>query len=324
MNIKHTYNTITFIIFSILIVSAVTFFTQADSTDLTLFEDFDRDGLSNGEERTLGTDPKKADTDGDSYSDGVEIESGYDPLKPAPGDRIIKENITPKIAPVQSSTTNVTRKISENLVSYIADAQEAGDADVTSEEFSQAISQAIDEEVEFSETPPIDVSEIIIKKRNLDNLSTEEKDAAMKEDATEYFTSISYIFMTSFPDSFFDRSPDELQTELMNHLSDFSSSVSDFQYFEDLAENALTAEKQMKEIAVPEDLVSIHSEGLYLLRYMGDLYEQGDYKKVSTDAAPMIATLAQIQGLINISLTFQEHVQERLDHYGIGDQFLDL
>jgi hypothetical protein len=324
VNIKYTYNSANFIIFSILIIGAVTFFTQADSTDLTLFEDFDGDGLSNGEEHALGTDPRNPDTDGDGYSDGVEVESGYDPLKPAPGDRIIKESTTPKILPIHSSTTNVTRKISENLVSYIADSQEAGDADISSEEFSQAISQAIDEEVEFSDTPPIDVSEIIVKDRDLENLSASKKDAIMKEDAIEYFTSISYIFMTSFPENFFDRSPDELQTELMNHLSDFSSSVNNFQYFEDIAKNALTAEKQMREIAVPEDLVSIHSEGLYLLRYMGDLYEQGDYKKVSTDAAPMIATLAQIQGLINISLTFQEHVQERLDHYEIGDQFLDL
>lgn len=324
MNTKHTYNTITFALFALLIVSALTFFSQADNTDLTLFEDFDRDGLSNGEENSLGTDPNTADTDGDSYSDGVEIESGYDPLIPAPGDRIVKEDVPLQISPIQSSTTNVTKKISESMVSYIADAQEAGNTSITSEDFSEAVLKAVDEEVVFSEIPPIDLDEITIKEQNFDNLSAKEKEELMKEDATEYFTSISYIFMTSFPDNFFERSPEDIQNEVMSQLSGFTSSVDDFKYFEDLASNALKAEKQMTEIAVPEDLANIHAEGLYLLRYMADLYEQGDYKNVNNDAAPMIATLAQIQGLITTSLAFQEHVQEKLDYYEIGDQFLDI
>lgn len=307
-----------------MIVGALTFFSQADDTDLTLFEDFDRDGLSNGEEKSLGTDQNNPDTDGDGYSDGVEIESGYDPLKPAPGDRIINEDPSLKIQSVNSSTTNVTRKISESIVSYMADAQEAGETDIDSEEFSEAVSKAIDKEVVFSETAPINLEEIKIKERDYTKMSSKEKEAVMKEDATEYFTSISYIFMTSFPDNFFNRAPEDLQNEIMEQLSGLSLSIDNFKYFENLAENALKAESQMLEVSVPEDLVSIHAEGLYLLRYMGDIYKQGDYKRVNTDATPMIAILAQMQGLVNISLTFQEHVQEKLDQYGIGEQFLDI
>lgn len=67
--------------------------------------DSDLDGLSDAEEKTLGTDskkidtdgdgitdydevkiyhtnPLKADTDGDGYSDGAELRRGYDPLGP--------------------------------------------------------------------------------------------------------------------------------------------------------------------------------------------------------------------------------------------------
>ncbi|MCX6780145.1 MAG: hypothetical protein NT034_03130 [Candidatus Magasanikbacteria bacterium] len=67
--------------------------------------DADLDGLSDSEEKQLGTDPKKidtdgdgltdydevkiyhtnalkADTDGDGYSDGSELRRGYDPLGP--------------------------------------------------------------------------------------------------------------------------------------------------------------------------------------------------------------------------------------------------
>jgi len=42
--------------------------------------DSDSDGLSNLAEAAFGTDPLKADTDGDSYNDKKEIVDGYDPL----------------------------------------------------------------------------------------------------------------------------------------------------------------------------------------------------------------------------------------------------
>ncbi len=49
-----------------------------DNQDLSL--DSDGDGLTNQEERTLGTDPLSADTDRDGLSDAQEIVSGTDPL----------------------------------------------------------------------------------------------------------------------------------------------------------------------------------------------------------------------------------------------------
>ncbi len=46
--------------------------------------DLDRDGLTDAEEKVLGTDPRRTDTDGDGYSDRLEIENGFSPLNPAP------------------------------------------------------------------------------------------------------------------------------------------------------------------------------------------------------------------------------------------------
>ncbi|MCU0781854.1 MAG: Ig-like domain-containing protein, partial [Akkermansiaceae bacterium] len=43
-------------------------------------EDRDNDGLTNGEERSLGTDPARADSDNDGLDDGEEITLGTDPL----------------------------------------------------------------------------------------------------------------------------------------------------------------------------------------------------------------------------------------------------
>ncbi|MCD6435469.1 MAG: hypothetical protein J7L15_03695 [Clostridiales bacterium] len=43
--------------------------------------DLDHDGLSNLKEVEIGTDPKRADTDGDGFNDGIEVQNGFDPLK---------------------------------------------------------------------------------------------------------------------------------------------------------------------------------------------------------------------------------------------------
>jgi regulation of enolase protein 1 (concanavalin A-like superfamily) len=55
-------------------------------------DDFDGDGLKNGEEFTLGTDPTLTDTDGDTVSDHIEILQGRSPTKGAVADtlRLVK------------------------------------------------------------------------------------------------------------------------------------------------------------------------------------------------------------------------------------------
>lgn len=44
-------------------------------------DDFDHDGLDNGEEAVWKTDPYNSDTDGDGYFDGEEVASGHSPLE---------------------------------------------------------------------------------------------------------------------------------------------------------------------------------------------------------------------------------------------------
>ena len=41
--------------------------------------DSDNDGLSDDMEKVYGTDPNKADTDGDGYNDGDEVNGGFNP-----------------------------------------------------------------------------------------------------------------------------------------------------------------------------------------------------------------------------------------------------
>lgn len=42
--------------------------------------DTDGDGLTDEEEKSLGTDPQNKDTDGDGYLDGDEVRNGFSPL----------------------------------------------------------------------------------------------------------------------------------------------------------------------------------------------------------------------------------------------------
>ncbi len=51
-----------------------------DAVEDTAAFDSDKDGLANGTEKTLGTDPYQKDTDGDGLEDGQEVEAGTPPL----------------------------------------------------------------------------------------------------------------------------------------------------------------------------------------------------------------------------------------------------
>lgn len=52
-------------------------------------KDTDQDGIIDAFEKTIfHTDSAKADTDGDGYTDGLEVQNGYNPLDPSPEARI--------------------------------------------------------------------------------------------------------------------------------------------------------------------------------------------------------------------------------------------
>lgn len=63
---------------------------KTENTKTTVIIDMDNDGLTDEQEKAYGTNPSEQDTDRDGFKDGEEITNGYDPLKPAPGDKIVK------------------------------------------------------------------------------------------------------------------------------------------------------------------------------------------------------------------------------------------
>jgi hypothetical protein len=64
-------------------------------------KDSDGDGLPDLEEARLKTSPFNPDTDGDGFLDGIEVATGYDPLKPSPADKIIYQDPR-KVEPKES------------------------------------------------------------------------------------------------------------------------------------------------------------------------------------------------------------------------------
>lgn len=69
-------------------------------------KDEDEDGLSDEEEKKIGTDPKNPDTDGDKFLDGEEYKHGFDALKPAPFDRNLNQNTNQNLNQNLNSNSN--------------------------------------------------------------------------------------------------------------------------------------------------------------------------------------------------------------------------
>ncbi len=62
------------------------------NTNINTDTDFDDDGLTNDQEREYKTDPLNPDTDGDGYTDGDEVRTGYDPTKiPSEDPKVISQ-----------------------------------------------------------------------------------------------------------------------------------------------------------------------------------------------------------------------------------------
>lgn len=70
------------VIFLIIVIILLIFIGVKYTGNVPSEPDSDGDGLSDIEEKRLGTDPFNKNTDGDRYPDGKEIELGLDPKKP--------------------------------------------------------------------------------------------------------------------------------------------------------------------------------------------------------------------------------------------------
>lgn len=312
MKIKNI--SLSFFILASLIVSSFAFYVGAENTNSrSIFQDGDSDGLSNEEEKTYGTDPTKADTDGDDYSDGAEVRSGYDPTKPAPGDSLSapagavagdtqKKNLTQSIAQEIGALTE--KSATENKEISLDDLETILDPSLGSVGISE------------EELPEVKKEDLKIKSQNYAGLGKEKATAKKKEDALDYLTALTYIFTSNSPE------PITKIPDVTKMFSLFSKTIitaitsQDASGLKDLLASQKKITEQLKAVAVPEDLVEIHIKALRFALYCEKLATL--VEKNPEDPLGDIANLSKLDGFLSVFTDFMEEAQSKFAEYALS------
>jgi hypothetical protein len=281
-------------------------FVHADNTTLTAtcdkIKDSDCDGLTNTEEKLYGTDANNADTDGDGYSDGVEVKSGYDPTIPSPGDKITTSNsATTEIT--TSSNSNVTDKFSTNLQALVA--SKNGGTISTSEINTFVDSQLASSgatQITFDTLPAIDETQIKILPQQYSNLSIEDRKQKELADAKKYFESALYILIANAPESML-QAPNlaSVQQELLTQISALSDQGAKGEYFIDLGNRVEIITAQLSDLEVPETMKDLH---IKFLRLAKGLLVLRDTPSTIGDPIARISTIGKANAFLQMYAEF--------------------
>lgn len=320
-----------FLLFGLLFLSTAFFVSATDEmSGNNIVDDPDQDGLTTEEEKLYGTDPMNRDTDGDGYSDGVEVKGGYDPLKPAPGDKIVPETVSE--SSIQENETlgmggdNLTDQLSTQIATLVqnAEAGEDGNAEVSLEELDAVTQSVLSGSVEEIVLPEVDMERIKVKKQNYDKYSDKKRDEEIREDVLEYLTVLGYIFANNSPKEF--STQDELQALSDGMVNDavLAFSLGDFSQISTLAKNGEKMLEQVYDVEVPPQMLEVHVKAIKLAMYASQL--NGDFLVSGTTEDPIrtISSLSKVQGLLNVVAGFVVEAQAKLAEYEITDIPIEL
>jgi len=316
-------NLFVFIGLLVLGFSFLSFAEEKSQTGNNIFLDSDQDGLSNDEEKTYGTDPNNADTDGDGYSDGVEVKGGYNPLKPAPGDKIsITEETTLNNTAVQAMTNkgNLTQNVSDQMASLISEKSISNEA-IGIEDIDAIINRATTEgETSILDNlPEIDMDTVKIKKQDYNKLTEKERLAKEKEDSTAYLTSVIYILLNNAPKKISsEKDISDLSQDFNSNITSLSSNMLDLNYFTGLAEKGDSVIKQLEAIEVPEQMVERHVKGIQLFQYAKKLKDELG-STANDDPLATIVVLSRAKEFISLSSEFFDTTMQDLTSLGFND-----
>ena len=314
--------------FSLLFLS-MAFFVSA-SSDLSgsnIFDDPDHDGLTNAEEKLYGTNPNNPDTDGDGYSDGVEVRGGYDPLKAAPGDKIMPDKVGSTTGDSAVSADNLTQKVSKEIATIVQDSQKNpstdGSSSVSIEQINAAAQNALSGNQDTVVLPDVDMSTIKIKKQSFGKLTGDKKKAKIKQDVQDYVTQLTYIFATNAPkpittEDDLSSFSDEATNKILSALSSGNTS-----YLETLSQNGDKILDQIKDVEVPPQMLDVHIKAIQLAKYASSLKGELNVDP-NQDPLKMITALSKTQGLLSVVMAFSAQVEQKLQDYDISDISLNL
>lgn len=264
MSISNLKQKLSIIITAVFITGFGYFVYANQAFDKNIFNDSDQDGLSDEEENAYGTNSSNRDTDGDGYSDGAEVKSGYDPIKPAPGDRL--ENFTNnqkwKVDAIDAKSPN---SFDSELFSFL---NQKGQEDVSMDELRDFVAGSIGSEIALAEKNAAlteeEIKSIKIKKQDYSKLPENERKEKEKRDAIEYVGQITEILLRNAPMEF--SSMEDFKTAYQVFLSELDKlnlEKSDYEYFRNLGEKLALANEQIKMVEVPEGWLELH------IRFLG-------------------------------------------------------
>ena len=277
--------------------------------------DSDCDGLTNAEEKLYGTDPNNPDTDGDGYSDGVEVQSGYDPLKPAPGDKIASS--TPVKQPQISSTTTDKASLTTDFVQELKNYTDSKGANtISSSDLQSLMSASItkktgDEMTWDSLSALVDKTLIKTTKQDYSELNATEKKARVLQDDTTYITKIAYLIESNLPVQIATTA--DFKTfgdSFKDHLYSLSTSNPDLDYFSDLGDRIDLFLTQINSIDVPETMLDFHIKLIGLSKGMLSMREVNPPTKEDPLATMIIFSKAQ-----NLATLLSDLFQNKLPDY---------
>lgn len=353
------YIKISLLLFSSIVAVSSALFAVADDKP-NVFLDSDQDRLTDEEEKNSCTDPNNPDTDGDGYTDGIEVEGGYDPCKPADlGDKIgtvangsvktktspltskaASANKTATAAPADntpsdntaistetagkiadSANVNQTEELSSKLAAAVSTADGSTGIDMST--INEIVSSSMDTEIDFDQLPEIDPANIKIKKQDYEKLSDEERTEKEKQDSIEYLVSVAYLAAANAPAEISDPSDlTKLSQEIITQANISAATMSDFSYFDGIAEKGESFMKQIKDVEVPENLLDKHIKGLQLGNYAISMKDK--FKPDMTDPIASIKSLSKVQGAIGLAMDYSMEISSELTKLGIAEIPLDF
>lgn len=310
------------VLVGLFIISLAFYVSAADTleSNKNIFLDSDQDGLSDEEEKSLGTDPKNKDTDSDGYSDGVEVKSGYNPLKSAPGDKLINEKVEEKVAPVvaiSADEKNLTQVVSQKIIALSQENSAEGETisqndvqDLVNESLLASTSQEI-------QLPEIKKETLKIQKQDYGKYSKAKAEAKRKEDFSNYIAAIFYILSSNSPQ------PITSSTTLSNIFNSLFQEIIQAitlrspATLEKLNASGEKIQQQLLEVEVPEELTEMHIKILQFIQY--SQAAEKFLNPVTEDPLTDMANLSQLAGLATNLMSFTSEVEAKFNEYGMAE-----
>ncbi|MFO0705055.1 MAG: hypothetical protein U0517_03805 [Candidatus Andersenbacteria bacterium] len=250
---------------------------QQDSSVASIKDqDKDKDGLSDLEERLYHTNPESADTDGDGFKDGQEVENGYDPAsKLSAGD-------TPNASGSGSASASLLSLLSGSSSDQKSADQNSGATSavgglggITDEQAAQLGNAVLPDGQRVAD---LEVDQILNKgsqplpTADRKSVKTTKDSSAPREN--EYFQAVVKIALT--------QNPFPAHYSVKSYLADVEAGNRDL--FEKMKFADETMLQQLQALTVPESMVDEHLHALSILLASRDALQQVLDSNVSSDS----------------------------------------